>query len=94
MDEFITAILASIIEHGSRAVRVFPPASQVLIAFADRIAIEVVCSLPRHHLTIRQDQLIDRSENTLHHYSLEHASFPMKSISELLQRRFVNLGEW
>jgi recyclin-1 len=42
MDEFMSDILGSIIEHGSRAVRVFPPASQVLIAFADRIAVEVV----------------------------------------------------
>lgn len=36
------AILNSIIEHGSRAVRVFPPASQVLVGFADRVASEVV----------------------------------------------------
>lgn len=43
MDEFMSYIVGAIIEHGSRAVRVFPPASQVLIAFADRIAIEVVC---------------------------------------------------
>lgn len=44
MDEFMSAIIASIVEHGSRAVRVFPPASQVLIAFSDRVATEVVRS--------------------------------------------------
>lgn len=68
MDEFISAILASIIDHGSRAVRVFPPASQVLIAFADRVAIEVVCSLSSPILIIRQVQCVDRSENTLLRY--------------------------
>ena len=39
----MTFVLNSIIEHGSRAVRVFPPESGVLIAFAERIASEVVC---------------------------------------------------
>ncbi|KAJ7263992.1 exocyst complex component Sec10-domain-containing protein [Mycena haematopus] len=42
MDEFMVSILAAITEHGSRAVRVFPPASDVLISFCDRVAIEVV----------------------------------------------------
>ncbi|KAJ6509045.1 exocyst complex component Sec10-domain-containing protein [Mycena sanguinolenta] len=42
MDEFMASILAAITEHGSRAVRVFPPASDVLISFCDRIAVEVV----------------------------------------------------
>jgi recyclin-1 len=42
MDEFMDVILGAIREHGARAVRVFPPASQVLIQFADRLAIEVV----------------------------------------------------
>ncbi|SJL10333.1 uncharacterized protein ARMOST_13717 [Armillaria ostoyae] len=42
MDEFMTAILGSIVEYGSRAVRVFPPASDVLVSFADRVATEVV----------------------------------------------------
>ncbi|KAJ7729685.1 exocyst complex component Sec10-domain-containing protein [Mycena maculata] len=42
MDEFMSAILGAIIEHGSRAVRVFPPASEVLISFADRVATDVV----------------------------------------------------
>ncbi|KAJ6620768.1 exocyst complex component Sec10-like protein [Mycena sp. CBHHK59/15] len=42
MDEFMNVILGSIIEHGSRAVRVFPPASDVLISFCDRVATEVV----------------------------------------------------
>ncbi|KAJ7644319.1 exocyst complex component Sec10-domain-containing protein [Roridomyces roridus] len=42
MDEFMNAILSAITEHGSRAVRVFPPASGVLIAFSERVATEVV----------------------------------------------------
>lgn len=42
MDAFMNEILGAIVEHGSRAVRVFPPASQVLILFAERIATEVV----------------------------------------------------
>ncbi|KAG6816379.1 hypothetical protein H0H87_006591, partial [Tephrocybe sp. NHM501043] len=42
MDEFMGAVLKSVEEHGARAVRVFPPASQVLLGFADRVAHEVV----------------------------------------------------
>ncbi|KAG6863874.1 hypothetical protein C0991_002501 [Blastosporella zonata] len=42
MDEFMGAVLKAIEEHGARAVRVFPPAAQVLLAFADRVASEVV----------------------------------------------------
>jgi len=42
MDVFMEDILHAISEDGSRAVRVFPPASQVLIAFSDRLANEVV----------------------------------------------------
>jgi recyclin-1 len=42
MDQFMNTVLAALVEHGSRAVRVFPPESQVLINFADRLAVEVV----------------------------------------------------
>jgi len=42
MDEFMSLILDALAEHGSRAVRVFPPASGVLVAFADKLAGEVV----------------------------------------------------
>ena len=42
MDEFIAEILAALQEHGTRAVRVFPPESHVLLSFADRLANEVV----------------------------------------------------
>ncbi len=35
-------VLDALREHGSRAVRVFPPAAGVLVSFADRIATEVV----------------------------------------------------
>ncbi|KAF8148471.1 f-box protein pof6 [Crassisporium funariophilum] len=42
MDEFMEVILGAINEHGARAVRVFPPASQVLLLFSERLASEVV----------------------------------------------------
>ncbi|KAG8882223.1 F-box protein: endocytic membrane traffic, recycling ReCYcling 1 [Tulasnella sp. 331] len=42
MDEFISRIIDAIHTDGATAVRVFPPDSQVLCAFADRLAIEVV----------------------------------------------------
>ncbi|KAL0958097.1 hypothetical protein HGRIS_000269 [Hohenbuehelia grisea] len=42
MDEFMGHILAAIKDHGSLAVRVFPPASDVLLNFAERLASEVV----------------------------------------------------
>lgn len=42
MDNFISEIIKHIVDHGSRAVRVFPPSSQVLLLFAERIANEVV----------------------------------------------------
>ncbi|PPQ73408.1 hypothetical protein CVT24_008502 [Panaeolus cyanescens] len=42
MDTFIEDILKAIYEHGARAVRVFPPPSQVLIFFCERLANEVV----------------------------------------------------
>ncbi|RDX42287.1 hypothetical protein OH76DRAFT_135417 [Lentinus brumalis] len=42
MDGFMAEILAALQEHGSRAVRVFPPDANVLISFSDRLANEVV----------------------------------------------------
>ena len=42
MDAFITDILAVLKEHGGRAVRVFPPAANVLLSFSERVANEVV----------------------------------------------------
>jgi hypothetical protein len=50
MDAFMIFVLKAIHEHGARAVRVFPPASQVIISFAERIANEVACN---HHCTQR-----------------------------------------
>ena len=43
MDEFMTHVLEAIRVNGSLAVRVFPPASEVLLNFADRLATDVVC---------------------------------------------------
>lgn len=42
MDGFMTHVLAALEEHGSRAVRVFPPPAGVLLAFAERLANDVV----------------------------------------------------
>ncbi|KIY45782.1 hypothetical protein FISHEDRAFT_66826 [Fistulina hepatica ATCC 64428] len=42
MDSFMSAISQSIIEHGSRAIRVFPSQSHVLLNFAERVANDVV----------------------------------------------------
>ncbi|KAJ7935423.1 exocyst complex component Sec10-domain-containing protein [Mycena leptocephala] len=51
MDEFIGSILGAVIDHGSRAVRVFPPASDVLISFCDRVATEVIAEYTTSLLT-------------------------------------------
>jgi hypothetical protein len=42
MDEFMDFILGAIKDHGSTAVRVFPPASHVLLLFSERLSSEVV----------------------------------------------------
>ncbi|OSX58161.1 hypothetical protein POSPLADRAFT_1185030 [Postia placenta MAD-698-R-SB12] len=42
MDTFMGTVLSALKEHGSRAVRVFPPETNVLISFADRLASDVV----------------------------------------------------
>ena len=42
MDEFIDFILEAIKDHGSTAVRVFPPASHVVLLFSERLSNEVV----------------------------------------------------
>ena len=45
MDAFMSEVLTALREHGSRAVRVFPPATGVLLSFADRLASDVVSLL-------------------------------------------------
>ena len=42
MDEFIKYVMNALKENGSRAVRVFPADSRVLLSFADRLAVDVV----------------------------------------------------
>lgn len=42
MDEFISHLLTAIEDDGARATRVFPPEAGVLLAFAERIASDVV----------------------------------------------------
>lgn len=64
MDEFMSALLASIGEHGSRAVRVFPPPAQVIIYFAERLANEVVRSICNAYPSFFLMHFNHRSENT------------------------------
>ncbi|OBZ66423.1 F-box protein pof6 [Grifola frondosa] len=42
MDAFMNEILSVLKQHGSQAVRVFPPEANVLLSFSDRLASEVV----------------------------------------------------
>ncbi|KAJ3716502.1 exocyst complex component Sec10-like protein [Lentinula raphanica] len=42
MDDFMSIVLKALSDHGSRAVRVFPPEAGVLISFSERVASEVV----------------------------------------------------
>lgn len=42
MDKFMDDVVAAIQDHGARAVRIFPPASHVLLFFSERLANEVV----------------------------------------------------
>jgi recyclin-1 len=42
MDEFMAHVLGVLSDWGSRAIRVFPPQSGVLISFAERVSVEVV----------------------------------------------------
>lgn len=53
MDDFMSHVIGAIRTDGGVAVRVFPPDSQVLYAFADRIANEVVS--PPRGLSRRRD---------------------------------------
>lgn len=51
MEEFINHILSALAENGSRALRVFPADSRVLLSFADRLAVDVVAEYIRPLLT-------------------------------------------
>ena len=44
MHQFMNDLIVAIHDHGARAIRIFPPASQVVLFFFDRIANEVVCN--------------------------------------------------
>lgn len=45
MDDFMNHVVESLTKNGAQAVRVFPRDSKVLLAFAERLANEVVCIL-------------------------------------------------
>lgn len=45
-------ILGAIKDHGSTAVRVFPPASHVLLLFSERLSSEVVSDACQHVLIV------------------------------------------
>ncbi|CCM05375.1 uncharacterized protein FIBRA_07591 [Fibroporia radiculosa] len=42
MDSFMSGVIDALREHGPRAIRVFPPKTNVLLTFADRLATDVV----------------------------------------------------
>ena len=42
MDAFMSSVNEVLKEQGSRAVRIFPPAANVPVSFADRLATDVV----------------------------------------------------
>lgn len=58
MDEFMDVILRAINEHGARAVRIFPPASQVLLLFSERLANEVVRTVLLIHYFVNTHGMI------------------------------------
>ncbi|KAL1742582.1 exocyst complex component Sec10-like protein [Schizophyllum fasciatum] len=59
MDGFMTFILRAIKEHGSRAARVFPPESEVVLLFAQRVASELVGEYVTELLTRARDFSLD-----------------------------------
>jgi hypothetical protein len=67
MDDFMSQILEAIGEHGARAVRIFPPGAQVLIAFADRLATDVVRRAPSILISSTFNEIAGRR---LHHRSI------------------------
>lgn len=42
MEEFINHVLGALTENGSRAIRVFPADSRVLLSFSERLAVDVI----------------------------------------------------
>ncbi|KAL1689827.1 exocyst complex component Sec10-like protein [Schizophyllum commune] len=59
MDGFMTFILKAIKEHGSRAARVFPPESEVVLLFAQRVANELVGEYVTELLTRAREFSLD-----------------------------------
>lgn len=91
MDTFMEWVLSSINEHGARAVRVFPPASHVLLAFADRIASEVVsCRFPCFATNLIRFRLAIMS----HRCFREHGSFLRIPTSSPSPHRFERASGW
>jgi hypothetical protein len=52
MDAFLSYVLGALREHGSRAVRVFPPQAGVLGMFAERVGGEVVSTVSLPFISI------------------------------------------
>jgi recyclin-1 len=72
MDEFMDDLITAINNHGARAVRIFPPASHVILYFSERIANEVVCifscqTLFFRFMTFAPAQLSDYISTLLSH---------------------------
>lgn len=86
-------VLGSIIEHGSRAVRVFPPQSDVLIFFSGRIASEVA-SLTCLLGSSFAHEVFSSSANTSNHYSCARGSLRLPYTSQLLLLPFERHFAW
>lgn len=92
MDTFLEWVLVAINEHGARAVRVFPPASHVLLAFADRVASDVVSNQFASVPSLSDFKC--RSANMFHHYYLEPENSQPTRISSPSLRRSGRVGGW
>lgn len=67
MDAFMGHVLRALQEHGTKAVQVFPPEAGVLIAFAQRLAEEVVCR--NHFLSLHVIYMCGIDSGIYHNYS-------------------------
>lgn len=100
MDDFMNHVVDSLMKYGAQAVRVFPRESRVLVAFADRLANDVVSrnSIPflvllmclqfTNILVPHEIQIImflDRLENTLHRSSHAHEASKVRNSSYKLR---------
>ena len=89
-------ILQTIKEHGSTAVRVFPPASQVLLLFSDRLSSEVVSDGCQNILTVSFLTGLQpcRLGSISPPFSVTLETFQRKIILNQQQHRSARHGRW